>query len=495
MQLAQKKKLMTTKTKATLTPLFIATTAILLIGLGARELWSLETRWANIVIQMIQSQDYWHPFLKGESYYDKPLLSYWLMIATSKVMGSVSTISLRLPSVFSALASVYFIYTIGTRLFDKQTGLIAGWLLSTTFYFIFWGRVASADMLNVAGMLAAIAWFFRDPEKTTFWNYVVFFQIIALTCLCKGLLGLVLPGLILMPYLIQHHLWQRHLNIKLFLAIIPAIVTYLIPFFVPSMMGEAYQSTGLDLVIKENVTRFIAPFDHKNPIYTYFIYLPVFTLPWTPLFIAALIKVARHWKEQAANTQWLVWVLAILFVFFTASGSRRSYYVLPLVPFAQLLCAVLIKTWVDKQQQNYLWWLRASGLSAAIVYAVFFGIALPWYYAGGGLPVFGQAVKEAALKQAPWDEWHIVMIDIDNKVPFYVQTSSPFTFITSLELEKYGKSAFKAPPPNRTIFLIPARNEALLQPYLAHYKRIESTPTNGERFFSKKIKPTIAFVP
>ena len=38
---------------------------LLLLGLGSRELWGPETRWANIALQMLQSGDYLDPYLKG----------------------------------------------------------------------------------------------------------------------------------------------------------------------------------------------------------------------------------------------------------------------------------------------------------------------------------------------------------------------------------------------------------------------------------------------
>ena len=50
--------------------LLLATSALLLLlGLGARELWGPETRWANIAMQMLQSGDYFDPYLKGSPYY------------------------------------------------------------------------------------------------------------------------------------------------------------------------------------------------------------------------------------------------------------------------------------------------------------------------------------------------------------------------------------------------------------------------------------------
>lgn len=132
---------------------------ILLLGLGARDLWGPETRWANITLQMLQSGDYFDPYLKGTPYYDKPLPSYWLITGFANLMGGLGPWSLRLSSVISAWLSIWLVYLIGEQLFRKGTGLIAGWMLATTFYFLFWARVATADVLTVCGVLAAVWWY------------------------------------------------------------------------------------------------------------------------------------------------------------------------------------------------------------------------------------------------------------------------------------------------------------------------------------------------
>lgn len=151
--------------------LLLATTAVLLmLGLGSRELWGAETRWANIALQMLQSGDYFDPYLKGGAYYDKPLLSYWLITTSAWLTGGLGPWSLRLSSVIAAWFSVWLIYLLGERLFRKGTGLVAGWMLATTFYFVFWARVATADILTVCGVLAAVWWYWRGPEDTRFWG-------------------------------------------------------------------------------------------------------------------------------------------------------------------------------------------------------------------------------------------------------------------------------------------------------------------------------------
>ena len=147
--------------------LLLASSALLLLlGLGTRELWGPETRWANIALQMLQSGNYFDPTLMGHAYYDKPLPSYWLITASSWLTGGLGHWSLRLSSVLAAWLSVWLVYLLGEQLFRRGTGRVAGWLLATTFYFVFWARVATADILTLCGVLAAVWWYWRGPDDT-----------------------------------------------------------------------------------------------------------------------------------------------------------------------------------------------------------------------------------------------------------------------------------------------------------------------------------------
>ena len=151
--------------KAKLRYLLIGGALLLFLLLGAREIWTQEHRWADIVMAMFGRHDFFHPFLDGQSYYDKPLLSYWLIAFASQVLGGLTTWALRIPSALAGLVALWSIYRIGTQLKDKKLGMLSGWLLLTTFYFVFWARTSSADMLNLAGILLAIAWYFEKWNK------------------------------------------------------------------------------------------------------------------------------------------------------------------------------------------------------------------------------------------------------------------------------------------------------------------------------------------
>lgn len=489
-----------------------ATALLLLCGLWAREVWGPEVRWADISLQMLQSGDYFDPYLRGEPYYDKPLLSYWLITAPASLFG-LNHWTLRLSTVLAGLGSVWLTWWLGERLLRKGTGVLAGWLLATTFYFLFWARVATADMLTVFGVLAALAWYWRDPDDTRFSGYLGFFLILTLTSLCKGLIGFVLPVLMLLPHLFGAGRWRQHLNLRLAAALLVAGGVYAIPFVLSHLYGQpAYGESGLALVFRENVVRFFQPFDHEGPIYTYLIYLPVYTLPWAPLWIIGLWYAGRHWRQLEPNARWLVWALALLFVFFTASGSRRSYYVLPLVPFAQLLAAWWV---VESRHRRGIaglgrLWPRALGAGAVVMLLVL-GVAYPWSNGGGGIPGFAGDVRSQAERAAPWSQWRVLILgEHDARLPMYLEQRGarqgyPFRFLRSGYPEHDSAALFtwlrqhtgEDWDPTRTVIITQASQpgERPLAWLAADHGVIESAPNNGQRLAHKTGEVSLAYLP
>ncbi len=481
----------------------------LLLGLGQRELWGAETRWANIALQMLQTGDYFDPYLKGTAYYDKPLPSYWLITFCASLFGGLGHWSLRLPSVIAAWLSIWLVYLLGERLFRRGTGLIAGWLLATTFYFLVWARVATADVLTVFGVLAAVWWYWRGPLDTRFSRYATFFLILALTSLLKGLIGFILPVLMLLPHLLGEGRWKAHLNRRVPLAMALAGALYMLPFLLSHLYGQpTYGESGLALVVRENLVRFFQPFDNFGPVYTYVLYLPVYTLPWAPCWVIALWLALRNWRHADINVRWLVMGLGLMFLFFTACGSRRSYYVLPLVPFAQLLGAAWLKEYLATHPHRVPRWQRGIGASA-LVMVVLVGVAYPWSNGNGGIIAFGREVQARASQQAPWQQWHLVMIEVDNKLPLYVQNQgAPFTYIgededyprqgTSADFMAWlAKRTGQAWDPARTLIFTqyPTLKDLPLRYLAEDHDLVLTRPDNGARLLRAHDNQSVAFIP
>lgn len=471
--------------------LLLATLLITTIMLGSRELWTQEGRWAAIIGEMLLRHDYWHPYIAGVPYYDKPLLSYWFSILLSYITGGFNEWSLRLPSVLASITIVYCTYYLGNKLINRSVGLLAGWMLISTYFFIFWSRVAGADMLNLAGILLALSWYFAHREKATFWNYLVFFAIIAISCLFKGILAAVVVVIALIPELLHEKTWEKHLRPSLFVAAIIGLLIYLIPFFISQYLhGQTYGDNGLFKVYRENVLRFFKPFDHKGPVYLYLYYLPLYTFPWIFLFIPAIWRSIKSWKQLQFGERWLAWVTLLLFIFFTASGSRRSYYILPVVPFAILMTA----NWVIATAQQYPWRARLTSYSIIIFYTllfVWFGIIQPFTNnRQKGIWEFATAVQTTAVNIKPWSQWQIAILDTDPKPLFYLKLTQPAITISLAEAQQNN---FIAMHPH-TIIITSKNQLADLQPELSQYQVIMQQ--NDEWMDSKKDeKIVVALVP
>jgi 4-amino-4-deoxy-L-arabinose transferase-like glycosyltransferase len=116
------------------------------------------------------------------------------------------------------------------------------------------------------------------------------------------------------------------------------------------------------MVWRENVQRFFAPHNHAGPPYLYLGVVFVLAAPWSAFLPAALLPPSRPTNGAgdriARSYFWAV------FVFFTASASRRSYYLLPIVPAASLLIGRLLAAGPEDLRQ---WAIRLRSGGWAIL--------------------------------------------------------------------------------------------------------------------------------
>jgi 4-amino-4-deoxy-L-arabinose transferase-like glycosyltransferase len=347
--------------------LVLALAAILFFArVGARALWSSEFRWAEIAREMLVTHNYFWPTINGHVYYDKPLGSYWLVILATPFTGGLNEAATRAPCAIAGLLAVAGLMILVRRLYDARTAIFAGVILATSFSFVFFSRHASADVETLTGEIAALLLFNRNEERGGGLWVVGLWLIMAATSLTKGLLGFALPLMVIGVYscirdgwaqlfqeiaggsiadrarrLIERNRW--FFNWYTPAGIVLGGLAYCIPFEISSRtMGS---EKGLAMVYRENVVRFFHPFDHRGPIYLYVYVIFALMAPWSALLPAALVEThsRRHaGGEPARADRFALVYFWATFIFFTLSGSRRSYYILPILPAAAILVASTI---------------------------------------------------------------------------------------------------------------------------------------------------------
>src|ERR1700689_2979641 len=331
--------------------------------LGARALWSSEFRWAEIAREMIVTHNYFWPTINGHVYYDKPLGSYWLVLLSTPFTGGLNEAATLVPCAIAGILTVALLMLLVRRLYDARTAILSGVILATSFSFVFFSRHASADVETLTGELAALLLFNHYEDRGAGLWVVGLWLIMAATSLTKGLLGFVLPILVIGAYsclrdgwaqlfeeisrgslidriqrLIDRNRW--FFNWYTVAGIAVGGFVYYLPFEISArMMGT---QKGLAMVYRENVVRFFHPFDHRGPIYLYVYVIFGLMAPWSALLPAALVEthsLRRADAEPARADRFVLVYFWATFIFFTLSGSRRSYYILPILPAAAMLVA------------------------------------------------------------------------------------------------------------------------------------------------------------
>ena len=314
----------------------------LFASLGSRELWMSENRWAEISRVMFAHGNYFQPSINGAPYFLKPLFSYWAIVGLAEITGSVSEFTSRAPSAVAGLFALWATRRLGAQLWSRAEGNLAGWILLSTQGFLFWARTAQADMANLAFCILAIGWFWGRRERLGLVTWVVFYSLCFVGAQFKGLGAIAVPLVAIAPYMIRGGRWRAVWSWGHLCGFGLGAVLYVVPFAVASMVRGTYGQSGLAMVWRQNVERFFTPFDHMQPFYVYFYHLPVLFLPWTPLLVIALIAAVAGWRRVSTvsgPTRWAVEATLLVFLFFTLSGSRRSYYILPLLPMCALVCS------------------------------------------------------------------------------------------------------------------------------------------------------------
>ena len=127
--------------------LFLAAAAVLLFwGLGQAPLERAEIYFLDGARSMLERHDLLVPYYRGQPFFDKPPLTYWLMAASFHAFGIGAGAARVVPAV-AALSVLMATLWLGSVLFDRRTAWAAALMLATTGAFLGFGRVAMSDML------------------------------------------------------------------------------------------------------------------------------------------------------------------------------------------------------------------------------------------------------------------------------------------------------------------------------------------------------------
>jgi 4-amino-4-deoxy-L-arabinose transferase-like glycosyltransferase len=357
------------------TLLLLAFGLLYLALLGVRPLFNPdEGRYVDIPAEMLASGDYILPHLNGLAYLEKPPLHYWLSAGALAVFGHTEWAG-RLITALAALLGALTVLKLGARIYDPIRARFAAVMTGSMLLYVLMGQLTTLDMLLSTWLTIAIAAFclaqtdrVHNPTSTRQWMLVCW-AAMGLATLTKGLIGIVIPGSILVLYTLLQRDWQtwRNLHLGKGLLLLAALV---VPWFV--LVERAYPGAFDFLIIREHFQRYLTKMHDRYEPWWFFIEIIVAgTLPWLPQIIRAY---ATGWRARVSQGQFdanrVLWITAVFIVaFFSVSDSKLGPYVLPVLPVLALLGSQ-----TDATGERLLAWngrlLCVLGIAALIAAAV-----------------------------------------------------------------------------------------------------------------------------
>jgi 4-amino-4-deoxy-L-arabinose transferase-like glycosyltransferase len=291
---------------------------------------------------MVESGDWLVPRSEGVPFFDKPVLTYWLMAASMAGLGPEPGAA-RLVPVAAAFGDVLATVWLGTLLFDRRTGLAGGLVLATTLAFLSFARVAMSDMLLTLWTTLAVALGVRAYRPAgPLWTVALVGALLGLGFQTKGPVALFVPGLALLLVLAVNRRRPLPLGLGAAVAAVLAFAVLGLGWFV-----LVYHRMGADplahFFLRENLERFAGEaYDVGRP---FWFYLPAYLAeggPWSPFLPLALWRLVRADGGDDAGrpgARLLALWVALVLVPLSLSRGKVDYYLLPLYPALSLLVA------------------------------------------------------------------------------------------------------------------------------------------------------------
>lgn len=394
----------------------VAGVVVLFTGLGASRLWDRdEPRNAGCAAEMMARGDWVVPMFNDELRPQKPVLLYWLIMASYAMLGQ-SEWAARLPSALMGLGTIIVTWRIGCRLAGPRAGLLAALVLATSMMFLVASRAATPDATLIFLSTLAIgiyihgvfgptksngAWFPKDIRRV-----VAMYAVLGLAVLAKGPVGLILPMAIIGMFMLIQRLPARTsavgADVRSPLARIRQMVGTMAAPFQPRHFLRTFWSMQpwiavlATLVIAapwyilvglrtegdflrqffwtENIGRATTSFEnHSGGPWYYPLAILIGFFPWSVLVLPMALQIRSDWTREAKGLR-PAFVLLFCWVgvqvgLFTLASTKLPSYVTPCYPALALLTGVGLDRWLSRASRVGIRWF-AFGTSGLVTCGV-----------------------------------------------------------------------------------------------------------------------------
>lgn len=383
-----------------------------------------EGRYVGVAWEMLRSGDWLTPTLNGLPFFHKPPLFYWITAAAMSLFG-LHEWAVRLASVAGAALGAFSLWLFLRRWWgERSADLTAVALLSQPLFFL-GAQFANLDML-VAGCITATIVCAADAalcmEHGKPWHGALAgaWALAAFGVLAKGLIGVVIPGGVLLVWLLLLRRW-RLIGRLLWWPGLLLFAALCLPWF--WAMQRRFPDFLHYFIVVQHFKRFAAGgFNNVWPFWFYPGVLLLASLPWVPWLVGNRrggprpVPAVPGATDRAVTTLMLCWLVLVV-VFFSIPASKLLGYIFPAVPPLAALMARGFVMWSASPSRKRKGWMLSIAATAILNLGVVIGLAI---HQPNSLRDLGRTLASQDAEGAP-----VLMLGkIYYDLPFYARLHS-----------------------------------------------------------------------
>jgi 4-amino-4-deoxy-L-arabinose transferase-like glycosyltransferase len=332
-----------------------------------------EGRYVGVALEMLWSGNWLQPTLDTLPYFHKPPLFYWLTAASLGTFG-INVWAARLSSLLAATACALGLHHFLWRWSGPAHARVALLVLLTAPFFYGGAQFANMDMLVAACISGTILCAAHavlavpDAARPSRPALAGAYALAALGLLAKGLIGIVIPTIVIGIWLV----FLGRARMILRLVWLPGVALFAaigLPWLL--LMQARYPGFFDYFFVHHHFERFAAQgFNNAQPFWFLAVVFVALTLPWSAFLIGAARATAQsETRGRSRQIQALMWIwLVSTLVFFSIPNSKLIGYVMVALPPLGALAAEGLLCAAGTQVRS--WVMRAAAGAVAICAAI-----------------------------------------------------------------------------------------------------------------------------
>lgn len=321
--------------------------------------------------EMLAANDWVSPQIFGNYWYDKPIFFYWELMTAFSIFGINDFAARFFPSCFTITALV-ITYLFGRKVIGERQAFCGTLILASSVAFMYLGKAIITDMSLFVFHSATLMAFYLGYRSKNRNLYYVSYAAAAFATLTKGPVGLALPGLTILVFLIIRRDFKEILKLK----IIPGLILYFAiggPWYY-----QMYTLHGMDFIGgflgTHNVLRATVSEHPRDNVWWY--YIMIFSasfVPWTFGLIKLRLPIftKKFWAELPEERVFLLCWAFVTIGCYQMAATKYPTYTLP----STLPLALLWGCWLADREAL----VKKVAIGSAVFFMTAYCTIIPYY--------------------------------------------------------------------------------------------------------------------